>query len=146
MLVYEADSYAKGVRGENIIQLPEGEYLAEELKQFDKILLPRGFYAAFVAHQEDKNKVRVFENEACVIDSHLDEYNKILIFNLGKRGIHIDLGIKEELSDEDLLAVAGGKRKESCRIFVTDCPSLCAEHKGPLDDSYRFCIEHLVTR
>lgn len=146
MLVHEVESYAEGVRGEIREQLAEGEYLAEKLKRFDKILLPRGFYLLFAANKNDKNKFRIFENEACVIDAHLDEYNKILIFNLGKQGVHIDLGIKEELSDEDLMSVAGGKCKEDCRIFVTDCPSLCAEHKGPGDGSYRICIEHLVTR
>ncbi|MDO4920736.1 MAG: hypothetical protein Q4E64_02765 [Phascolarctobacterium sp.] len=103
------ETYAKGFKGDVAKELPEGEYTAAELKEFDKVIVPRGFYAVFAGNNEDEHTVRIFENEECVIDGKVDEYAKVLLFTLGKDDVRINFGIKEELTDDDLLVVAGGK-------------------------------------
>ncbi|MDO4920734.1 MAG: hypothetical protein Q4E64_02755 [Phascolarctobacterium sp.] len=120
------ETYAQGIKGEAVKALPEGEYMAAELKEFDKVIVPRGFYAVFAGNVEDGHAVRIFENEECVVDEKIDGYAKVLLFTLGQDDVRINFGIKEELTDDDLLAVAGGKKCNKCDIHAPGCGKFVA--------------------
>ena len=107
--VIVVETYAKGVKEGQETALEEGEYAVEELKAYDKLIVPRGFYAVFAGNAEDEHTVRIFENEECLLDKVVDDYEKVLLFTLGSDDVRINFGIKEELLDEELAYIAGGK-------------------------------------
>lgn len=119
------ETYAKGFCGAFAEQLGEGEYALEELARFDKIILPKGFYAVLTANKNDGRQVKIFENEEFAVDAEAP-YAKALLFTLGQDDARIDLGIKEELTDDDLLAVAGGKKCNKCDIHAPGCGKFVA--------------------
>lgn len=127
--VIVVETYAKAVQGNKEEKLAEGEYSIVELKRYEKLILPRGFYAVFAGNQEDGHTVRIFENEECSIDSAADVYEKVLLFTLGSDDIRINFGIKEELSDDELVAVAGGK---TCGNNWNKCQTACGQDTKPV--------------
>ena len=120
------ESYAQAVQLNGTIDcLSEGEYIVSELKKYEKLILPRGFYAVFAGNIVNEHTVRIFENEHCIIDSRVDEYEKVLLFTLGANDIRINFGIKEELGDDELMGIAGGK----CNVHAVDaCTYFCPCH------------------
>lgn len=125
----EVVTYAKATKGQQTEKLSEGEYTISEVKNWDKLILPRGFYAVFAGNKTDEHTVRIFENEECPIDKAADDYEKVLLFTLGSSDIRINFGIKEELSDDELVSVAGGKHCGN--NFVGSCDVACGQDTKP---------------
>lgn len=118
----QVETYAKIIKGNSIDKLTEGEYTIAEIRDYEKMIVPRGFYAVFVGHKADEHAVRIFENQEVAIDSKMADYQKVLLFTMGSSDIRINFGTKEELSDDELVAVAGGK---SCRTVAQSCTCFC---------------------
>lgn len=123
--VIVVETYAKAFKTNRMIDwLSEGEYSPEDIKKYEKIVVPRGFYIIFTGHNQDMHKMKIFENEEYIIDETIDFYDKILLFTLGSDDIRLNFGTKEELSDDELITIAGGK----CKVHCAACNSFCPCH------------------
>ena len=88
--------------------LVEGEYKPEEIKKYDTIRVPRGVYLAYMGNGNDENSVHMFENEEARVDNRIDAYGKVAVFALAGMDLRVNFKLRQELSDADLEAVAGG--------------------------------------
>lgn len=106
----EVNSYVECLKGGKVVgTLTEGEYTPEEVKKFDTIKVPRGVYLAYMGNTKDENAVHMFENEEAKIDGRIDAYKKVAVFALMGSDLRVNFKLRQDLSDEDLEAVAGGK-------------------------------------
>ncbi|MDR2180251.1 MAG: hypothetical protein LBP21_08070 [Synergistaceae bacterium] len=114
------ESHVKAYKGGSVAaEFLKGEYEISELTKFDKLSVPRGFYLAFVGNKNDGNAVHFFENEEYKIDDRIKSYSKALILPLDNKDISLNFKSGDALSDEDLMAVAGGY---GC-LKQQDCPT-----------------------
>jgi hypothetical protein len=109
------ESHVKAYKGGSVAaEFLKGEYDISELTKFDKLSVPRGFYLVFVGNGSDSNAVHLFENEEYVIDDRIKSYSKALIFPLDNVDVRLNFKSGEDLSEEDLLKVAGGSCSKYC--------------------------------
>jgi hypothetical protein len=102
-------SYAEGFKGgKSAGILSEGDYKPEEIKKYDSVKVPRGVYLAWMGNEKDENQIYLFENGECKVDGRFDSYKKAAVFSLGGADVRLNFRISEELSEDDLAAVAGG--------------------------------------
>lgn len=118
------ETYAEAVAGGKTYKLPEGKYNVKELLHYDKLIVPRGFYAVFIGNSEDQKQVKIFENEEFYFTPTLFAYEKVLLFTINSHDVRINFGNKEELTDDELLSIAGGK----CKTHCSQCRSFCPCH------------------
>lgn len=120
--VIAIDTYVQAFGQGKAVDLPEGKYVVDEFKIYDKLIIPRGFYVVFSGSKQDEHKMCFFENEVCQVDEKFDEYKYVVLFALGNDDIRINFSGKEELEDDELLAVAGGKK---CKTVAVSCGCFC---------------------
>lgn len=120
--VIAIETYVRALGQGQAIDLPEGKYVVDELKIYDKLIIPRGFYVVFCGSKQDEHKICFFENEVCQVDEKFDEYEDVVLFTLGNDDVRINFSGKEELEDDELLAVAGGKQ---CKTVAISCGCFC---------------------
>lgn len=117
------ETYVKAVKkNKEIERLPEGAYAAADIYRFDKLIIPRGFYVVFAENRADAHTFQIWENEEILLEKALDNYEKVLMFTLGNDDIRLNFGLKEELSDDELAAIAGGKK---CKTVAKSCDCFC---------------------
>ena len=127
----EVASFVQCLKGGKVADtLIEGEYKPEEIKKYDAIRVPRGVYLAYMGNGKDENSVHMFENEEAKIDGRIDAYGKVAVFALAGADLRVNFKMRQELSDADLEAVAGGKGNvcglESCGGKACGLDSPCA--------------------
>ena len=124
-------SYVQCLKGGKVADtLTEGEYKPEEIKKYDSIWVPRGVYLAYMGNGKDENAIHMFENEEAKIDGRIDAYGKVAVFALAGADLRVNFKLRQELSDADLEAVAGGKGNfcgvDSCgaKVCAADAPCI----------------------
>jgi hypothetical protein len=106
----EVSSFVQCLKGGKVAEtLAEGEYKPEEIRKYDAIRVPRGVYLAYMGNGKDENSIHMFENEEAKIDSRIDGYGKVAVFALAGEDLRVNFKMSQELNDDDLAAVAGGK-------------------------------------
>jgi hypothetical protein len=125
------ESHVKAYKGGSVAaELLKGEYETPEITKFDKVSVPRGFYLIFAGNESDANAVHIFENEEYTLDDRIKGCTKAILSPFENSDVRPHFKPGEELSDDDLLAVAGGScDKDSCGI-KSPCgiDHTCAEH------------------
>lgn len=103
------ETYAKGIIHNQEKQLLTGEYDIAELAEYERILLPRGFYALFGGKADDEHCVELYTREECSAGKEAENgYTKVQLFVLADEDICLNYKFSDELNDDDLVAVAGG--------------------------------------
>ena len=121
----EVVSFVQCLKGGKVADtLVEGEYKPQEIKKYDAIRVPRGVYLAYMGNGKDENSVHMFENEEAKIDGRIDAYGKVAIFALAEMDLRVNFKMRQELSDADLEAVAGGG-KDACGAKVCGADMPC---------------------
>ncbi|MCC8166013.1 MAG: hypothetical protein LIQ31_07650 [Planctomycetes bacterium] len=130
--VVAVTSHVKAFKSGTPEVLDMGEYGPDDIRKYDKLAVPRGLYLIFMGNKDDANSVHLFENEVYTVDSRLDGYDKVAIIALGKNDVRINFKNSEELSDDDLLAVAGGACKvDACGGKACGADGVCAAEFAP---------------
>ncbi|MDR3255107.1 MAG: hypothetical protein LBT31_06040 [Synergistaceae bacterium] len=121
--------HAEALKGGKVVDaLSEGEYTRAEIKKFDKIKVPKGLYLALLGNSKDANAIHLFENEEYTVDGRLDQYKRVALFSLGAHDVRLNFKVSDELSDDDLMAVAGGACKvDGCGAKACGADSPCAQ-------------------
>jgi hypothetical protein len=126
------ESHVKGWKnGALSATLATGEYEVSEIKKFDKVSVPRGTFMAFLGSASDANAVHLFENEDYAVDARIDGYKRVAIFPLDDDDVRLNFKLDSSLSDDDLLAVAGGaclKDDHICGGKACGADSPCGIH------------------
>jgi hypothetical protein len=112
------ESHVKAYKnGAVAAELRKGEYEIAELTKFDRISIPRGFYVVFAGRKNDANAVHWFENEEYALDDRTKGYTTAFLFPLENADARLRFKPGEDLTDEDLLGVAGGAcTKNTCGV------------------------------
>jgi hypothetical protein len=126
------ESHVKAYKGGSVAaELRKGEYEIAELTKFDKVSVPRGFYLIFAGNENDINSLHCFENEEYVLDDRIKGYGTAFIFPLENADVRLHFKPGENLSDDDLLAVAGGAcAKNACGAKACAADSPCIGNIG----------------
>ncbi|MDR1915772.1 MAG: hypothetical protein LBQ58_04245 [Synergistaceae bacterium] len=121
------ESHVKGWKnGVLSATLTTGEYEVSEIKKFDRVSVPRGTYLVFLGSVSDPNSVHLFENEDYTVDARIDGYKRVAIFPLDNDDVRLNFKLSSSLSDDDLLAVAGGVcLKNTCGAKACAADSPC---------------------
>jgi hypothetical protein len=121
----DVSSYVQCLKGGKVADtLTEGEYKPEEIKKYDSIRVPRGVYLVYMGNGKDENSVHMFENEEAKIDGRIDAYKKVAVFALAGEDLRVNFKLRQELSDADLEAVAGGKSACGAKACAVDSPCI----------------------
>jgi hypothetical protein len=122
------ESHVKAYKGGSVAaELLKGEYEMPEITKFDKVSVPRGFYLIFAGNENDANSVHIFENEEYALDNRIKGYTKVILSPFENADVRLYFKPGEELSDDDLLAVAGGAcGKNACGGKACGADAPCA--------------------
>lgn len=111
-VIIVVETYAKGIIKGQADKLFTGEYEIEELAKYDKLELARGFYALFGGKEGSEHTVNMYMRGECSVkEMAAAGYTKVQLFVLGDEDICLNYTFSDELSDDDLIAVAGGSWK-----------------------------------